>query len=179
MKANERTACSVWLFLFIAGNLSLLDSGLRRNDDGAGRYDAALARHSGEGRNSGLAAHRISSYKSRHCGFAVSLAGQDVDAWLLHCSRILDSGVATPAKRESKACRARRNDGEAGWNDGWSLNSSFRHSGGGRNPGLADYRISSYKSRHCRLAVSISNSFHARCHSLMAFSRRIADSMLS
>ena len=40
------------------------------------------------------------------------------------------------------------------------------------------YRIEAYKSRQSALDCSISSIFHLRFHSFMAFSRRIADSIV-
>jgi len=62
-------------------------------------------------------------------------------------------------------------------------NNEVRHAGENRYPGNHDslrfYTISSYRSRHSKFPFSISSNFHRRFHSLIVFSRAIADSIVS
>ena len=69
-----------------------------------------------------------------------------------------------------------------GWchsGDGRNLVVHFWIPGQGRNDRPGTQMISSYKSRHCGLVDSISFSFQARCDSLIAFSRPMAESIVS
>jgi hypothetical protein len=49
----------------------------------------------------------------------------------------------------------------------------------GRPPESKSHNRSSYRSRQCGFVFSINASFHRRFHSLIAFSRRMADAMES